>query len=145
MFDPGVMRLIEGIDIDRPTNALTLSRGLHQAFGNLEIYFEAEAGFQNRYTIKAVEPLIRRQPKLPVTRDLFITTNHNIDIPLPRLLAIHRACCLIMHASGAGEYIDKLLDDMEDSVVLRSDGTTDIGAMVSVRLHQRGEQAILNS
>ena len=45
-----------------------------------------------------------------------------------------------MHLSGAGEYIDKVLRDMEDSVA-RSDGTTELGSMISLRLHQRGEQA----
>lgn len=118
-------------------NALTLSLGLRKAFGDFEIYFDPEAGFPNRYTIKALEPRIRRQCPLPVTRDLLTATDRNIDFPLPRLLTIHKACCIIMRASGAGEYINRVLDDMEDLGVLRSDGTTDAGTMVSLRLHQR--------
>lgn len=79
---------------------------------------------------------------LPITRDLFVTSDHNIDPPMSRLLAIHRACCLIMHLSGAGDYIDKVLMDMED-VNVRSDGTTELGSIISLRLHQGGEQSIL--
>jgi hypothetical protein len=140
MFDPGIIRWIEGTNIDRPSNALTLSVSLHRSFGSLKIYFEAEPGFQNRYTIKTTEPFLQFRPMLPITRDLFITSDHNIDPPMPRLLAIHRACCLIMHLSGAGEYIDKVLWDMED-INVRSDGTTELGSIISLRLHQRGEQS----
>jgi hypothetical protein len=45
-----------------------------------------------------------------------------------------------MHLSGAGEYIDKVLRDMEE-IGVRSDGTTELGSIISLRLHQRGEQA----
>ena len=101
-------------------------------------YFEAEPGFANRYTIRNVIDSPTR-PALPLTRDLFITPDHNIiDPPMPRLLAIHRACCLITHISGAGDYIDKVLRDMED-ISVRSDGTTELGGIISLRLLQQGE------
>jgi hypothetical protein len=102
----------------------------------LKIYFEAEPVFENRYTIKSTKPLLRFRPTLPITRDLLIT----IDPPMPRLLAIHRACCLIMHLSGAGEYIDKVFRDIEE-IGVKSDGTTELGSIISLRLYQRGEQA----
>ncbi len=137
MFDLGIIRWIEGTKIDQPSNALTLSISLHKDFGSLIVYFEAEPGLPNRYSIKTTEPFL---PMLPITRDLFVTSNHNIDPPMPRLLAIHRACCLIMHLSGAGDYIDKVLRDMED-VNIRGDGTTEIGSITSLRLFQRGEQS----
>lgn len=69
MFDPGIIHQIEDTGIDRLTNALTLGPTLHQAFRNLKIYFEAEHGFNNRYTIKAIEPRLLFGPRLPVTRD----------------------------------------------------------------------------
>jgi hypothetical protein len=140
MFDPGIIRWIKGTNIDRPYNALTLSTDFHRRFGSLKIYFEAEPGFENRYTIKTIKPLVPIRPALPITRDLFVTSNHNIDPPMPRLLAIHRACCLIMHLSGAGEYTDKVLRDMKE-IGIRSDGTTELGSIISLRLHQREEQA----
>src|SRR5215469_6291010 len=104
MFDPGIIHKIEGSNIDQPYNALSMSVGFHRHFGDLKVYFEAEPGFNHRYTIKTTMPRFNFQPTLPITRDLFITPDHNIDPPLPRLLALHRACCLILHLSGAGEY-----------------------------------------
>jgi hypothetical protein len=110
---PALIQSIEGTNIDRPSNALTLSVNLHRSFGTLKVYFEADPDFQNRYIIKTTDHLMFRV-MLPVTQDLFIASDHNIDLPMPRLLAIHRACCLIVHLSGAGEYIDKVPRDMEE-------------------------------
>jgi hypothetical protein len=33
----GVIHLIHGFDIDRPTNALALAHDLHKLFGNFEV------------------------------------------------------------------------------------------------------------
>jgi hypothetical protein len=128
MFDPGILHLVEGTNIDRPYNAFTLSVGLHRRFGNLEVYFEAVPDTEYTYTIKSAPPFQLFRPRLPITRDLFITPHHNIEPPMPRLLAIHRACCLILHMSGAAGYIDKVLHDMDESTV-RSDGTTELGSL----------------
>ena len=40
MFDPGVVSQVEGVNINRPYNALTLTHDLYQRFGDLIIYFE---------------------------------------------------------------------------------------------------------
>lgn len=50
--------------------------------------------------------------RLPITRTLFITENHIIDSPSPRLLVIHSAIAKILHLSAAGEYIDRMLRGM---------------------------------
>jgi hypothetical protein len=70
---------------------------------------------------------------LPVTRQLLLSADRNVDPHMPRLLAIHRACCLILHYSGAAGYIDDILDDWDKSHVM-SDGTTELGALISLRL-----------
>jgi hypothetical protein len=44
-----------------------------------------------------------------------------------------------MHVSGVGKYIDNVLRDMED-ISVRSDGTTELGSMISLGLYQRGKQ-----
>ena len=69
----------------------------------------------------------------PIVRKLCESPDRDIDIPSPRLLAIHRAIALILHLSGAGEYIDHILKDMEDPMV-KNDGTTRLGYLVSLRL-----------
>lgn len=50
-----------------------------------------------------------------------------------RLLAIHRAVAHILHLSGAGDYINKFLSDMDDSYTL-NDGSTRLDKMVAYRL-----------
>lgn len=77
----------------------------------------------------------------PKTR--YITfTNHErpesakADLPSPRLLAIHRACCLMLSMGGAAEYVEALLRDAEDLMagsVLREDGTSNLALMLKLR------------
>ena len=40
MFDTGVIHLIDGGDIDRPRNALTLSQEYHAWFGQFHVFIE---------------------------------------------------------------------------------------------------------
>ncbi|OAA56722.1 hypothetical protein SPI_07729 [Niveomyces insectorum RCEF 264] len=134
MFDKNVAHWFEGVDIDRPRNALTLSHHFHQYFGAFEVYFEAVPNELHTYRIQSfLPPPMLVGLGLPVTRQLFLTEGHTIDPPLPRLLAVHRAIAHILHLSGAGLYIDKLLRDMEDSVV-RSDGSSELGRIVTLGL-----------
>jgi hypothetical protein len=138
MFDPGVIHQIEGINIDRPYNALTLTHDLHQRFGDLTIYFEPvpDATTPYTYVVKPTTsyPFFRR-PKLPLTRILFMTPSQTIDPPSSRLLAIHRACSLILHLSGAAEFVNKVIRDMDEKAV-ESDGTTALGSLVSLGLRK---------
>lgn len=138
MFDPGIIHQIEGVNIDRPYNALTLTHGLHQRFGDLGIYFEPVPNAPEPYTYTIQQtisyPFFRR-PKLPLTRTLFLTDDRTIDPPSSHLLAIHRACSLILHLSGAAEFVDKVIRDM-DEMVVRSDGTTELGNLVSLGLRE---------
>ena len=140
MFDPGVIHLVDGANIDRSYNAITLSSGFHRRFGSLQIYFEAKPGLSHTYTIKSTILFLTYQPKVPITRSLFITPEHTIDHPMPRLLAIHRACCLILHLSGAAEYVDKVLRDREASTAM-SDGSTELGIIVGLKLHKLNSTA----
>ena len=132
MFDHGVLALIDGVEIDQPFNALTLDPSLHQLFGDFKAYFEPMAGARSStYTIRQTTQLPSRL--FPVTRTFYDTPNRTIDLPSPRLLAIHRAIALILHLSAAGEYIDRILRDMDDLMV-KSDGTTELGQIVALRL-----------
>ena len=47
-----------------------------------------------------------------------------LPVPSPSYLELHAACCRVANLSGAGEYIDKILRDMEDIQVLSQDGTS---------------------
>ncbi|KAK3384077.1 hypothetical protein B0T24DRAFT_72720 [Lasiosphaeria ovina] len=135
MFDNGVMHLIEGVDIHRPRNALTLTLNMHRRFGNFNIFFEPVANAApHTYRICTFLPWIANQ--FPITRTLF--THPSIDPPSERLLTLHSAIGHILHLSAAGDYIEHILRDMEDLKVAREDGKTQLGVLVSLALRMRG-------
>ena len=144
MFDHGVGHLIEGVDIDRPCNALTLTHKMHDLFGNFRIYFEPVPGAEpHTYRIESFLRPTFVGGLLPVSRTLFLADSHTIDPPSPRLLAIHSAIAHILHLSAAGNYIDKILRDLEDAGEqgAQADGSTDLGRIVHLGLWLNGVDA----
>merc|ERR1712000_206784 len=132
MFDTDVVHLIEGPDIDRPRNAMTLTHNLHQDFGDFQIYFEPEEQ-ANTYRINTFLPAAIHH-FLPVTRELYLTEDRTIEPPSRRLLAIHRAIAHILHLSAAGAFIDRVLDDW-DQQAARTDGSTHLGQLVNLQVN----------
>jgi hypothetical protein len=133
MFDIGVIHLIEGTDINRPRNAITLSLEMHRRFGHFDIFFEGVADAPpHTYRIHTFLPWLAN---FPITRTLFI--HPSIDPPSERLLALHSAIGHILHLSGAGDYIQAILDDMENGIV-QQDGSTQLGVLVNLALRMRG-------
>ncbi|KAL1895674.1 hypothetical protein Sste5346_005145 [Sporothrix stenoceras] len=131
MLDAGVVHLIEGPNIDRPTNAITLTTRYHISFGTFRTFFEAVEGQPHTYRIQSVLTGRGRRPLQPVTRILF--TSETIDPPHPRLLAIHAAICRILHLSGAGGYWDDILREAEGEMA-KADGSTSLGVLTALRL-----------
>ncbi|RBR26234.1 uncharacterized protein FIESC28_01017 [Fusarium coffeatum] len=111
MFDSGVVHLIEGIDIDRPSNALTLTLSHHVSFGDFRAYFEPVGDTPHTYHIGTFLPPDLAED-VPVTRTLFPTEDKSIDPPSSRFLAVHRAIAHILHLSAAGDYSDDILSDV---------------------------------
>ncbi|KAK2759095.1 hypothetical protein FQN54_003194 [Arachnomyces sp. PD_36] len=132
MFDCDVSHVIEGASIDRAFNAMSLSPGLHTDFGNFSVFFEPVPDQEHTYKIDTFLPA-GILPALPVTRSLYLTSDRSIEPPSPRLLSIHRAIAYILHLSGAGEYIDKILQDMKE-IEVREGGSTELGRLVTLRL-----------
>ncbi|OAA40712.1 hypothetical protein NOR_05800 [Metarhizium rileyi] len=132
MLDNGIAHLIQGPEIDRPRNALTLTYNLHLLFGDFQIYSEPTGVEPNTYRINTfLSPLMLKN--LPVTRTLFLTEARVIEPPSPRLLAVHSAIAHILHLSGAGLYIDTILQDMEEQTE-RLDGSTQLGRLVQLSI-----------
>jgi len=133
MFDLDVAHLIEGININRPYNALTLSPWAHKNFGDYQIFFEPLSDTDappSTYRIGTFRPPALAR-SLPIVRSFYM--HPTIDPPSQRLLALHRAIAHILHLSRAGDYIEKILRDMEDGIV-RADGSTELGRMVDLTL-----------
>lgn len=136
MFDDGVRHLIEGVDIDRSRNAITLTHSLHDLFGRFEFFFEPvpHSVKPHTYRIDSFLPAyVSRTLGLPLTRAFYLTENRAIDPPSPRLLAVHRAIAHILHLSAAGEYIDKLLRDADEKGI-QADGSTELGRLLDLGL-----------
>ena len=134
MFDPGVTYLIDGPNIDGPTDALTLTRHFHQLSGDLEIYFEPTENpaiqTSHTYKIDSTRSInILRDPIFPVTRTLHLTFNCTIDPPSLRLLAIHRSCRAILHLSGAGDHINEILRDIHE-IDIKEDRSSELERLI---------------
>ncbi|RMD41438.1 hypothetical protein DV735_g3685, partial [Chaetothyriales sp. CBS 134920] len=135
MFDNSVIPLIENENIDRPYNAITLSFGNHKAFGSFKLYFEPEGSQPDTYRIVALKPGVakRLQALPPGYLVTFTPGSPPIDLPSPRLLAIHKAIACILHMSAAGEYIDRILRDLDEGRVA-ADGSTELGQLTALRI-----------
>ncbi|CAK44086.1 uncharacterized protein An01g11840 [Aspergillus niger] len=134
MFDPGLSHRLDGPNIDRPINALTLTLDYHRLFSGFQIYFEP-TGRPHEYKIDSLEEsTFLRDPFFPVTRTLSLSPNQSIDSPDPRLLRVHCAIAHIMKLSGAGDYIEKVLRDMQE-VEVKADGSTNLGYLMGLRLN----------
>ncbi|KAF8889169.1 hypothetical protein CPB84DRAFT_1733076 [Gymnopilus junonius] len=124
----GQLRSIEelnGAGVHRLQNVLTLETGLHEFFDSLEIWLEkidADDPDRHRYKLAAIRPSIPEYG-----RQIELTTPDPVEYPLPdpRYLRLHAACARVAHLSGAGEYIEKALRDIEDIGVLANDGGSD--------------------
>jgi hypothetical protein len=109
LLDPGIVDFIVGTHIDGALNAITLSHDYRRRFGTFKVCFEAVSMAKDRYIVKHVEP--HNTPN--VTVDFSEGELHHAYPPSPRLLAIHRACCLILKHSGVGDYLDEVVCDMQ--------------------------------
>lgn len=60
----------------------------------------------------------------------------HIPPPDPYLLRIYTAFARVLHVSGVGDYVDIIEREMieTDSEVIREDGKTDVGLLISSRL-----------
>ncbi|RTE75361.1 hypothetical protein BHE90_010184 [Fusarium euwallaceae] len=135
MFDKDVAHLIDGTEVDRPRNALTLTHRLHMLFGDFQIFFEpVEGELPHTYRIDTFLPPSLFQGLLPTTRTLFLTETRTIEPPSPRLLAVHRAIAHILHLSAAGSYIDRMFRKIEEQET-QADGSTDLARLVNLRLN----------
>jgi hypothetical protein len=115
MFNPSAIHLINGVGIDRPMNALTLTHDLHKLFGNFDIAFEPAGSRSHTYKIDYVETdRMGRVERLPVTLTLYLTPDRSIDPPSPQLLKFMLLLDTSFLLSAGGDYIDDFLRDIEE-------------------------------
>ncbi|RSL78708.1 hypothetical protein CEP52_017609 [Fusarium oligoseptatum] len=113
--------------------ALAILNMLHGFFGDFQIYFEPVGQELHTYRINTfIQDIMEYE--FPITRTLYLTESRTIDPPSPRLLSIHNAIAHNLHLSAAGEYIDRILQDLEEHGV-REDGSTELDRFVKLRLN----------
>jgi hypothetical protein len=134
-----------GEKINGTANAILLRTDIHQLFEDFYVWLEptvriskstywdlTDFGFlkhnANEYRVRASLQM-GFNDKLITLRD---ATCGAIALPDPEVLAIHAAFSQVFHASGAAEYIDKILDQAWDTTcVLSWDGAGDTGLLLS--------------
>ncbi|KDR80327.1 hypothetical protein GALMADRAFT_242700 [Galerina marginata CBS 339.88] len=107
--------------LDDPSNGMILEKNAQMAYDRF-FWCLKPTGKENEYTVKVFEMIgvLRLPPNNLVTfRDKSndftpsgnsFKQNGDIPPPNPRHLAIHAAIAEILHQSGAGKFLDKLLD-----------------------------------
>ena len=114
-----ILEELQGANLHRLENILTLDVNLQMAFDRLTLWFEAIG--PNDYYVRTARGFRRRD--LP-QRVQFVTQRSNLPLPSPRHLQIHAACCRIAHLSGGAESLDKIYSDDEERGVLATDGSS---------------------
>jgi hypothetical protein len=141
-----VLAELNGTNLHRLSNGLTMDSVLHTFFDNLSLWFEAVPvsnplqmiqprvaltyfisliqDFPNTYTIRTAVPISRLMNLPNPLVVTFTTTDNNLELPNPKYLRIHAAVCRVAHMSGAFWYLD--LHDREDGEknVMAYDGSS---------------------
>jgi len=113
---------LNGNNIHRLENVLTLDIGIHSLFDELKLWFEP-TGIPDTYKLGA--PNSRYiLPHYRTTMTFTTRDPEKLPLPSPEYLAIHAACARVANLSGAGEHIDKVLRELEDTKVLSKDGSS---------------------
>ncbi|KAF8877656.1 hypothetical protein CPB84DRAFT_1794761 [Gymnopilus junonius] len=124
----GQIRSIEelnGPGLHRLQNVMTMDAAIHELFDDLTIWFERkEDDPPHHYRIATTDEGVIAG----FSRDIVFTTpdEERLPVPDPRYLALHAACARVAHLSGAGEYIDEVLCDLETTGVLAPHGNSDV-------------------
>lgn len=124
-------------NVNKVNNMMMMLQPLHQQFGSFHLVLESTMT-PNRYRVKTFPsfPPVYLYHLLP--ERVITLTSHDRRYPLPaaKYLELHAAIGNILHASGRGELIEKLMRDLGDNggtiTVLRKDGNMDLGALLSV-------------
>ncbi|KAG8734176.1 hypothetical protein FRC10_011922 [Ceratobasidium sp. 414] len=121
---------LNGPEMHNLRNILTLQCDCHASFDSLDIWLEPIDVCHNPPVLPAM---------MTDTPSHFQGTEHQLALPERRYLALHAAYAKVVNMSGAGEFIDKFLDDAAETKVLSGDGSS--GELLA--LHQIEAEGII--
>ncbi|KAI5780998.1 hypothetical protein DFH27DRAFT_519580 [Peziza echinospora] len=119
--------------INEPWNAMTMITVFHDAFGEFSLALEPTSTddvyriqtyphFQNLYNYL-----------LPPERQItLVSDDPRYLLPNRYLLETHAAIAKILHISGAGEYVERVIWDFEQIACLAEDGSTNLQELMMV-------------
>ncbi|KAJ8474973.1 hypothetical protein ONZ51_g6871 [Trametes cubensis] len=120
-------------NLHRLENVMTLSPRIHALFDKMLLWLETVDETNSTHgtlsaqdnTYKVVLARGRTHDAINVREKVHFVSHHpDLPVPNPRYLQIHATCCRIAHMSGAADYLDLVLRDIEESKVLAEDGTS---------------------
>ncbi|EUC55416.1 HNH endonuclease [Rhizoctonia solani AG-3 Rhs1AP] len=111
---------VNGEGINHLRNIMTLRNDVHFAFDQLWIWLEPVEDEADTYNVGRCRDGFLSN--IPAT----VTFTSDTELPLPdrRYLALHAACAKVVNMSGAAEYINSILRDLEKIDVLSQDGSS---------------------
>ncbi|KAI0654426.1 hypothetical protein C8Q70DRAFT_925846 [Cubamyces menziesii] len=110
-------------NLHRLENIMTLSPRIHALFDKMLLWLEKVDEEDNTYRVVLARG--RTHDAINVREKAHFVSHHpDLPVPNPRYLHIHATCCRIAHMSGAADYLDLVLRDIEESQVLAEDGTS---------------------
>ncbi|KAJ3808095.1 hypothetical protein EV368DRAFT_46300 [Lentinula lateritia] len=112
---------LNGPKIHSLFNVMTLVTVMRDYFDQLKLWFEATIT-PHRYEIKCLNPFEPVLRNLPSPFTTFATSEPQLPLPDPALLALHASCAKVAYLSGAGEHIDRVHRDLRRLDVLAEDG-----------------------
>ncbi|KAF8274686.1 hypothetical protein EI94DRAFT_1869560, partial [Lactarius quietus] len=114
---------LNGENVHSLFNVMTTQKDVHDLFDHLELWFERTARIltsPNCYNVRKTTRFFLEPDQV------VFTTPDPVKLPLPSpdLLTLHATCAQVAHLSGARDYVDRVLEDMEKLGVLEHDGTS---------------------
>ncbi|KAH6892769.1 hypothetical protein BKA70DRAFT_1571548 [Coprinopsis sp. MPI-PUGE-AT-0042] len=129
-----IVNELNGTNIHRLENVLTLGLSQHVFFSTFTIWFEKDPDLagDNHYIIQAWLPNFMINLPRRVT---FINSHpsSNLALPDPRYLAFHASICRTARLSGVGDHLETYDREHEEKRVLASDGSS--AAYLEMRLN----------
>ncbi|KAK2462469.1 hypothetical protein APHAL10511_005439 [Amanita phalloides] len=115
-----LLKELNGPKVHHLENVMTMCLEAHRLFDKLEIWLEP-TDVENVYNLGARYPqdIIGYQQVIT-----FSTDNPKLPVPSREYLALHAACAKVAHLSAAAEYMDSVIREMEETLVLSSDGAS---------------------
>jgi hypothetical protein len=114
-------------------NVMTLSLSIHAQFRRFSLALEQTTDTINQYRVKTFRGFATaHRAELPASATISMTAHDGSPLASPILLQVHCAIANILHATGEGAKIARVLRDYDATVGFASKGSTNISQLLSV-------------